>query len=157
VDFSTELTVTGMATAAGLIGIFLGWYLYAVVKPETRAVWIARLKPVYSLIRNKYYVDEFYDLVAIKTTQATSRAIAWFDGAVVDGLVNLAGTVSVYASEVAAWFDKHVVDALVTMWADIARALGAALRRLSTGYVQQYMLTFFAMLVAGVVLVQVIR
>nr|WP_280953757.1 NADH-quinone oxidoreductase subunit L [Symbiobacterium terraclitae] len=157
VEFSTELMVTGMATAAGLIGIFLGWYLYAVVKPESRAVWIARLKPVYSLLRNKYYVDEFYDLVAIKTTQATSRAIAWFDGAVVDGLVNLAGTVSVYASEVAAWFDKHVVDALVTMWADIARALGAALRRLSTGYVQQYMLTFFAMLVAGVVLVQVIR
>jgi len=157
VEFSTELLVTGMATAAGLIGIFLGWYLYAVVKPEARAVWITRLKPVYTLLRNKYYVDEFYDLVVIRTTQATSRAIAWFDGAVVDGLVNLTGTVSVYASEVAAWFDKHVVDALVTMWADIARALGSALRKLSTGYVQQYMLTFFAVLVAGVVLVQVIR
>ncbi|MEW8978608.1 MAG: NADH-quinone oxidoreductase subunit L [Symbiobacterium sp.] len=157
IEFSTELLVTGMATTAGLLGIFLGWYLYAVVKPETRAAWIASLKPVYNLVRNKYYVDEFYELAIIKTTQAFSRAVAWFDGAVVDGLVNLAGTVAVYASEVAGWFDRHVVDFLVTMWADIARGLGAAFRRLSTGLVQQYMLTFFAMLVAGVVLVQVIR
>ncbi|OTA40361.1 MAG: hypothetical protein A6D92_18815 [Symbiobacterium thermophilum] len=71
--------------------------------------------------------------------------------------MNLSGTLSVYASEAAAWFDKHVVDALVNMWADIARALGAAFRRLSTGYVQQYMFTFLVMLVASVVLVQVIR
>ncbi len=157
VEFSTELMVTGMATAAGLLGIFLGWYLYAVVRPETRAAWIARFRPVYTLVRNKYYVDEFYDLVAVKTTEALSRAVAWFDLNVVDGLVNLSGTLSVYASEAAAWFDKHVVDALVNMWADIARALGAAFRRLSTGYVQQYMFTFLVMLVASVVLVQVIR
>ncbi len=157
VDFSTEVMITGMATAAGLLGIFLGWYMYAVVRPETRASWIARLKPVYTLIRNKYYVDEFYDLVAIRTTQAVSRAVNWFDINVVDGLVNLTGTISVYASEAAAWFDKHVVDALVTMWADIARGLGAFFRRLSTGYVQQYMFTFLVMLVASVVLVQVIR
>ncbi|MFZ5826915.1 MAG: NADH-quinone oxidoreductase subunit L [Bacillota bacterium] len=157
VTFAQEVTVTAMATAAGLGGIAVGWLLYAVVKPETRAKWIAAGRPIYTLVRNKYYVDELYDLVAIKTTQVASRAIAWFDGAVVDGLVNLVGTIGVLFAEAAAWFDANVVDTLVTMWADIARTLASAFRRLSTGYVQQYMLTFVVVIVASVLLFQVIR
>ncbi len=156
-EFSTELAVTITATVVGLSGIFLGWLLYAVVKPETRAKWIAAGKPIYTLVRNKYYVDEFYDLVAIRSTQLISRAISWFDGAVVDGMVNLVGVVGIAVANASAWFDANVVDTLVTMWADIARWFASSFRRLSTGYVQQYMLTFVVVIVASVLLFQVIR
>ncbi|HEY8347349.1 MAG TPA: NADH-quinone oxidoreductase subunit L [Symbiobacteriaceae bacterium] len=155
VAFAQEATVTGMATTAGLLGIFVGWYLYAKVKPETRAAWIEAAKPLYTLIRNKYYVDEFYEMAIIRTTQAAARMIAWFDDHVVDGLVNLVGDIGVWFAEASAWFDRNVIDVLVVMWADISRAFGSVFRRLSTGYVQQYMVTFAAAVVACVVLFQV--
>jgi len=156
-DFSTEITVTGMATAAGFLGIGLGILLYKYVPAETRAKWIKAGKPIYTLVRNKYYVDEFYDLIAIRSTQAISRAISWFDGAVVDGLVNLVGLFGTAVANASAWFDANVVDTLVTMWAPLARWFASGFRRLSTGYVQQYMLTFVVVIVASVLLFQVIR
>jgi NADH-quinone oxidoreductase subunit L len=157
VDPGTASLVTTMATAAGLLGIGTGILLYKYVKPETRAAWIRALRPIYTLIRNKYYVDEFYDLVFIRGTQAASRAIAWFDGAVVDGLVNFVGTLGNWFADLSAWVDANIVDRLVVMWADIARTLASGFRRLSTGYVQQYMLTFVVAVVAGVLLFQVMR
>lgn len=156
-SYGTAATVTAMATTAGLVGIFVGYLLYAKVKPATRARWIESFKPVYNLVRNKYYVDEFYEWTAINGTLAASRAIAWFDGAVVDGLVNLVGTFGNGFAAVSGWIDANIIDTLVTMWSDIARAFASAFRRLSTGYVQQYMLTFVVVIVASVLLFQVIR
>lgn len=149
--------VTAMATTAGLGGIAVGLILYKVVKPETRAGWIRAGRPIYTLVRNKYYVDELYELVAIQGTLAASRVISWFDGAVVDGLVNFVGTIGIAIADASAWFDRNVIDFLVTMWADIVRSVGAGLRRISTGYVQQYMLTFIVVIIASVLLFQVIR
>ncbi|HEY3364392.1 MAG TPA: NADH-quinone oxidoreductase subunit L [Symbiobacteriaceae bacterium] len=153
----SAVTVTLMATTAGLVGIFSGWLLYAVVKPETRAKWIQAGKPIYTLVRNKYYIDEFYELTVIKFTQVASVAIAWFDGAVVDGAVNGVGVIGNAFADVSGWFDANVIDQLVVMWADISRAIAAQVRRISTGYVQQYMLTFVVVVVASVLLFQVIR
>jgi NADH-quinone oxidoreductase subunit L len=150
-------TVTAMATTAGLGGIAVGLLLYKVVKPETRAGWIRAGKPIYTLVRNKYYVDEFYDFVFVQGTLGVSRLIAWIDANVVDGIVNFVGKVGVWIADASGWFDKYVVDQLVTMWADIARTLASGFRRLSTGYVQQYMLTFVVVVVASVLLFQVIR
>jgi NADH-quinone oxidoreductase subunit L len=156
VPASSAHLITGLATTFGLSGIFIGWLFYAVIKPETRATWIVALKPIYTVVRNKYYVDEFYDLIAVKTTVAASKVIAWFDGAVVDGIVNYVGTIGNAMATASGWFDANVVDKLVTMWADIARSIASSLRRVSTGYVQQYMLTFVVVIVAGVLLFQVI-
>ncbi|MGE5672390.1 MAG: NADH-quinone oxidoreductase subunit L [Mycobacterium leprae] len=149
--------VTLMATTAGLTGILIGWLLYAKVAPATRARVIKALNPVYNLIRNKYYVDELYDVTVIKGVQVASVVVAWFDGHVVDGLVNGVGVLGNWIATASDWFDWHVVDRLVTMWADFARALSSAFRRISTGYVQQYMLTFVVVVVASVLLFQVIR
>ncbi|HWI63093.1 MAG TPA: NADH-quinone oxidoreductase subunit L [Symbiobacteriaceae bacterium] len=157
VTWTQEITVTGMATTAGLLGIGLGIVLYKYVQPATRARWIQAGKPIYTLVRNKYYVDELYDFVFVQGTLGVSKLIAWFDGAVVDGIVNFVGTLGNWIADASGWFDKYVVDYLVTMWADIARTLASGFRRLSTGYVQQYMLTFVVVIVASVLLFQVIR
>jgi NADH-quinone oxidoreductase subunit L len=156
VTWTQEWQVTAMATTAGVVGIFLGYYLYAVVKPSTRAGWIRAGKPIYNAVRNKYYVDELYDFVFVQGTLAVSKLTAQFDGAIVDGAVNLVGKFGVWIGDAAGAFDTHVVDRLVTMWADIARTLASGFRRLSTGYVQQYMLTFVVVIVASVLLFQVI-
>lgn len=157
VTWTQEWQVTLTATIVGLTGIGVGLWLYKWTSADTRARWIKTLQPVYNLVRNKYYFDEAYDFVFVQGTIAASKAIAWFDGAIVDGLVNFVGTLGNWFADVTGWFDANVVDTLVTMWADIARTLSSGLRKLSTGYVQQYMLTFVVVIVASVLLFQVIR
>ena len=157
VAFSTELLVTGMATAAGFLGIGLGLFLYRWSPVSRRVSLLNGLRPLHTVLLNKYYVDEFYEVAIIKSTQSASRLVAWFDGAVVDGAVNLAGKATNWFAYAMAEVDKHVIDRLVTMWADIARALASVFRRFSTGYVQQYMLTVAVVVVASVLLFQVIR
>ncbi|HYF93637.1 MAG TPA: NADH-quinone oxidoreductase subunit L [Symbiobacteriaceae bacterium] len=157
VEFPTEVTVTALATSAGFLGIGIGLWFYKWTAAATRARWIKALQPIYNVVRNKYYFDEAYDWVFVQGTLAVSKIIAWFDGAVVDGLVNFVGTLGNWIADASGWFDANVVDTLVTMWADIARTLASAFRRISTGYVQQYMLTFVVVVVASVLLFQVIR
>lgn len=149
--------VTLMATVAGLSGIGLGLLLYKVVSPNTRAKWISAGQPIYNLVRNKYYVDEIYNVLFIETTKILSKGISWFDGNVVDGIVNGLGKVGTQLAEATGWFDKSIIDRLVTIWADISRGLAAQFKRMATGLVQQYMLTLVVVVVASVVLFQVIR
>lgn len=157
VELAVAQQVTIMATLAGLSGIGLGLLLYKVVSPNTRAKWISAGKPIYNLVRNKYYVDEIYNVLFIETTKILSRGISWFDGGVVDGIVNGLGKVSTRLADATGWFDKTVVDGLVMMWAKISRFFAAQFKRMATGLVQQYMLTLVIVVVASVVLFQVIR
>ncbi|HLN60962.1 MAG TPA: NADH-quinone oxidoreductase subunit L [Symbiobacteriaceae bacterium] len=156
VDPGVPVQVTIMATTAGLTGIALGLVLYAVVKPDVRAGWIRAGKPIYTLVRNKYYVDELYDFVFVQGTLGASKVIALFDGKVVDGIVNSVGVLGTWIADAADWVDWNIVDKLVTMWAGFARTLASGFRRISTGYVQQYMLTLVVVVVASVLLFQAI-
>ena len=78
---------------------------------------------------------------------------AWFDSRVVDGLVNLAGYITVVYSRIVGWFDFRVVDGLVNLSAWLTDFSGAKLRRLQTGNIQQY--AYVAVL--GVVVVLILK
>jgi NADH-quinone oxidoreductase subunit L len=99
-----------------LAGILTAFFIYGLklVKPETlrRAAG-----PVYTVLVNKFYVDELYMLLVKGVFFTVSRAVAWFDRHVVDGAVNLVG------------------------W--LSRKGGEALRRTMTGKVQGYALVVF--------------
>jgi NADH-quinone oxidoreductase subunit L len=157
VEASAAHLVTLMATTAGLSGIAIGLLLYKVVSPKTRASWISAGKPIYNLVRNKYYVDEIYNVMFIRSAQTLSKGLSWFDGNVVDGIVNGLGKVGTKLAVATDWFDWTVVDRGVTVWAVLARKLAAQFRRMASGLVQQYMLTLVIVVVASVVLFQVIR
>jgi NADH-quinone oxidoreductase subunit L len=131
VNTENAVLVTGMATAAGLTGIFIGWLLYARTKPAARAKALKGLRPLYVTLQNKYWVDEIYEAIFVKGTFAFANLVALVDRYVVDGLVNSFG------------------------W--IARTGGAGLRRLATGNVQQYMLTLVSVVVVGVILFEVFK
>jgi NADH-quinone oxidoreductase subunit L len=157
VDFSTEVTVTIMATTAGLAGIGLGILVYKFVSPKTRASWISVAHPIYKLVRNKYYVDEIYQVLFVTPVNVLSQGIFWFDRNVVDGIVNGLGKEGTQLADATGRFDNEVVDRLVTIWVDISRGIAAQLKRMATGLVQQYMLTLVIVVVASVLLFQVIR
>jgi NADH-quinone oxidoreductase subunit L len=100
------------ATLAGLIGIALSAFMYTGTKE--RYVTVARaLGNGYTIVKNKFYVDELYLFV-------TKRVI--FD----------------FIARPIAWFDRHIVDGMVNLAAWCTRAMGRGLQPMQTGQVQTY-------------------
>jgi NADH-quinone oxidoreductase subunit L len=120
---SLELGLMAFSMAVAGIGIYTAYKLY-MARPELPG-WLAeKFRVPYDLIYNKYYVDEIYDTIVVEPIKSGSTLL-WtkVDDKVVDGAVNgSAGTV--------AWLSAH-------------------LRRLETGFVQNYALA----IVLGVTLV----
>ncbi|MCU1284617.1 MAG: dehydrogenase subunit [Acidobacteriales bacterium] len=90
---STELLLTGISVAAGLIGLALAWFLY-VSRPELPARIAHNLGNLYTTVLNKYYVDEIYQEAVVDPIVEGSTDILWrgVDVGIVDGAVNGAGT-----------------------------------------------------------------
>src|SRR5581483_3312938 len=107
----------------------------------------------YRLSLNKYYVDELYDRAVVRPYLFATRALAWFDLRIIDGIVNLAATLTVFASWLSGLLDRYVVDGLVNLAADATLAAGGRLRRVQTGSVNAYLYG----ILAAVMLILVIR
>ncbi len=82
-----------ISTGAGLLGIFLSWIVY-VAKPGMADAISGSVKGLYTIVYNKYFVDEIYGAVVVKPLVEGSRAVLWkgVDAAVIDGAANGLGT-----------------------------------------------------------------
>ena len=131
-----------------ILGIGLSALFYYWKRFSADAV-AARLRPIYTLLWNKYYFDEFYDGVIVELTVAGSKVLGLFDLRFIDGIVNGVGvTVQAGCSRFAGWFDNTFVDGLVNLVARIIWYVGGRVRRVQTGMIQNYLLA----IVGGVVL-----
>ena len=63
-----------MSTVAGLAGIALAYSLYAQPSPVPGRL-ASQLRPLYEASLHKFYVDEVYDWVVVKTTRARGRGV----------------------------------------------------------------------------------
>ena len=78
----------GIGAVISLLGIGIAYYCY-VLRPEVPAMLIRRLRPVHTLLVNKWYFDEAIDLLIVRPALALGRfANRTFERVVVDGLVN---------------------------------------------------------------------
>ncbi len=110
-----ELGLMAAALGIALAGIGFAWFVYR--KREGLAeAWAKGWGPVYRLVRNLFWVDEFYELVLLRPFYALSRFFRGFDRWVVDGVVNGTG-----------------------MAAEIT---GQLVKLFQTGYVRNYALLF---------------
>ena len=125
------------SVAVGTLGIFLGFvvYLFGWINPARVA---NSVKPLYDFLLNKWYFDELYDKTVIGGSIALAKFLAWFDLHVVDGLVNLAAQLGVFASFLVGKFDDYVVDGAVNGLASATTGSGSILRRLQTGKLYHY-------------------
>jgi NADH-quinone oxidoreductase subunit L len=125
------------SVAVGTLGIFLGFvvYLFGWINPARVA---NSVKPLYNFLLNKWYFDELYDKTVIGGSISLSKFLAWFDLHVVDGLVNLAAQLGVFASFLVGKFDDYVVDGAVNGVANATIGGGSILRRLQTGKLYHY-------------------
>jgi len=98
--------------AAG-VGAFLAYLLY-VLRPELPGRISSAASAFYSILTNKYYVDEIYDAILVHPIVLGAREFLWkfVDVLIIDGLVNGVG--------------------------QAVRSLADGLRQMQTGYVRTY-------------------
>ena len=118
----------------GILFAFL-FYQWKRLDPDKLA---EKIKPVYNLSYNKWYVDEIYQATWINGLHGLSNFISWFDNTIVDGIVNYTATVTRVVATVSGWFDTYVVDGLVNFSALISGFFGLSLRKIQTGKIQTY-------------------
>jgi NADH-quinone oxidoreductase subunit L len=107
-----------LSTFVGLLGIFVAWLMYAsgAVSPSRLT---ARVRPLYNLLWNKYYVDELYGFLFVRPFRRTAAFLAdFFDPWVIDGAVNGVGM--------------------------LTDAAGRLIRLWESGYVRNYALSLLA-------------
>jgi NADH-quinone oxidoreductase subunit L len=117
-----------LSSVVVLVGVYLAYVLY-LRRPELPARIAERAGPAYTASFNKLYMDQVYEVVPIRSTIYFAQAL-WrgFDEAVIDGAVN----------------------GLARLWAWV----GARLRPLQTGRLQNYALGIFLGMVVLVVVVR---
>jgi NADH-quinone oxidoreductase subunit L len=84
-----ELILAGVAVAAALVGLVVAYWLY-LKRPEKADGLAKSLKPAYTILLNKYYVDELYAAVVVRPLLWISTVVLWkaADVAGIDGAVN---------------------------------------------------------------------
>jgi NADH-quinone oxidoreductase subunit L len=111
------LTQSWLSIVVAVAGIFLSALFYY-WKTFSAAKVAETFKPIYLLLKNKYYIDEFYGWIVDNILFGLSTVLKWFDDEVVDdGMVDGTG------------------------W--VARKMGGLLSLTQTGYVQNYALVVF--------------
>jgi NADH-quinone oxidoreductase subunit L len=113
-----DYTLMVISLLVAMAGIALAWFVYVRRAATLPALLGARLRPVYTVVYNKFYVDEFYAATFVRLAVDGSRWV-WhkFDEGVIDG-----------AAHGVAW-----------LW----QRAGTGLRPLQTGKVQNYLLGMF--------------
>jgi NADH-quinone oxidoreductase subunit L len=87
--YQLEMILAGVAVGTALIGLGVAYWLY--LKRPGKADGLAKsMKPVYTTLLNKYYVDELYAAVVVKPLMWISTNVLWkiADVAGIDGAVN---------------------------------------------------------------------
>ncbi len=108
-----ELLFTLIAVLVGASGIGAAYYAY-VVKPETGLNFSEKFHGAYVVLLRKYYVNELYDVLFLKSTTAVSRGFLWHV------------------------VDETVIDGSANGLADTARAAGGVVRLLQSGLIRSY-------------------
>jgi len=135
---STEWILMGLSVAVAIVGITVARYFYH-HKPEIPDSIEKAVKPLHSLLYNKWYVDEIYDFLFVNgLCKGGGLLLGAFDRNVVDGGVNGAGWLTRFSATVSMWWDTWIVDGAVRFTAFFVKMLSYPVCILQSGRVQTY-------------------
>ena len=97
-EWGEFIAMAGSSVGIALIGITLASLMY-LSKSINPAAIAKQIKPLYKLSLNKWYFDEIYDAVFVKGSRRLARQVLEVDIRIVDGIVNLAGFVTLVTGE----------------------------------------------------------
>ncbi|MBW4695029.1 MAG: NAD(P)H-quinone oxidoreductase subunit 5 [Lyngbya sp. HA4199-MV5] len=99
------VVMAGSSVGISLIGISLAILMYAQKKIDPAAI-AAKIPALYQLSKNKWYIDDIYYDVFVVGSRRLARQVLEVDSKVVDGVVNLAGLVTLFTGEVLKYFEN---------------------------------------------------
>jgi NADH-quinone oxidoreductase subunit L len=150
----TEYGLMFLSVAAGFVGWGMAWRAYRHADKGYPEPLEVGAKPLYTVLYNKWYVDQAYDYVFTGRRKLGNLRLgvlglgegsAWFDVHVVDGLVNGAGWSTRAVATFSKWWDTWIIDGMgVNGPALVARMLSYPFRLFEWGLVQWYALVMVA-------------
>ena len=139
-----------VSTLAALGGIVAGYALYRRYRDPDP---LATLAPAYTLVSNKYYLDDIYWKGVVRPIRdEVSAGVYWTNQKILDGAVNGIAALTRSIANTVRWFDTRVVDGAVNAAANVAGFTGGILRYIQSGNVQRYA----AFLFTGIVVLAII-
>jgi NADH-quinone oxidoreductase subunit L len=136
---ATEWLFQGMGVAAAAIGWFFARMLFKDAQSPVPANLKKRFFGIWTVVYNKYYVDEAYHALVVRPSLFLGRFLAWFDEHVIDWAVNFVGWLGRLVANLDGAIDTYVVDGAVNAVAGITQGAGRSLRRIQTGRIQTYL------------------
>jgi NADH-quinone oxidoreductase subunit L len=121
---STEYILMAISIALGLLGIYLAFRAFTKYR-FVMGAFKRTYKNVYSILFNKYFVDELYEAMVVKPVYKTSKFFLW------------------------RFFDLGIIDGLVNSSAKLMEVFGNQFRRLQTGVIESYAAIF----VSGIIFI----
>jgi NADH-quinone oxidoreductase subunit L len=124
------------SVVVSLGGLGLGWWYYGKVKTAKEDAFQI------TVLKNKWYIDEFYDLTFIRLSGWLSNTFTPFlDRVVIDGFLHsVASVVPLTGAFLRKWIDNLIVNGFGDLVGFRTNAFGKSLKVIQTGKVQQYML-----------------
>jgi NADH-quinone oxidoreductase subunit L len=105
--------LTGWPVIVGILGLLVAWWFY-IKSPETPKRLAKSMHGLYTLILNKYYVDEIYAVLIVRPLLWISTNVLWHV------------------------VDEKAIDGTVNGVATAAREAGGELRKLQSGNTRSY-------------------
>ncbi|HEY9644979.1 MAG TPA: proton-conducting transporter membrane subunit, partial [Chroococcidiopsis sp.] len=108
-EWGEFLVMGGSSVGIGLIGITLAVMMYLTHKIDPAAI-AKQIQPLYRLSLNKWYIDDIYGSVFVQGSRRLARQVLEVDIRIVDGLVNLAGFVTLVTGEALKYLENGRVQ-----------------------------------------------
>ncbi len=97
-DWNEFAVMAGSSVAIAVAGILLAVLMYRTKAIDPKAI-AAKIPALYKLSLNKWYIDDIYEVVFVQGSRKLAKQVLEVDIRIVDGLVNLAGFVTLVTGE----------------------------------------------------------
>lgn len=103
-ELSEFVRMAGLSVAISVVGIIVAVLMYRTRQINPSAI-AAKIPSLYQLSLNKWYIDDLYDVLFVQGSRKVARQVLEIDTRIVDGVVNLAGFVTLITGEGLKYFE----------------------------------------------------
>ncbi|MAU08947.1 MAG: NADH-quinone oxidoreductase subunit L [Anaerolineaceae bacterium] len=145
--FNLLPVLTSFAVALG--GIWLGWRMYwrkPLAAGEEDPMINILGRPVYMTLQNRYYMDQFYELILVRPSKWIAHQVNVFlDKGIIDGFLHFLARAFTWIGDLFKVLNMWLIDGVGDGIPRAIYNLGGWLRGSQTGRVQQYLLAVLVM------------